>query len=267
MVDPAVSCAIADRALAALEAEARRWPDCETGGILVGRRHGGVSTVTHATGPGPNAIHSPVAFAKDTVYLQRVLDYLFQCFGVNYLGVWHQHPPEMPYPSAGDLRSAWQDIADPEVPGQDLLIPICTQRGGSVKVVPYLAQRTGYTRVEWQVVPYAGLLSGQWYESPRGKERLAQEVAALKDTGSRVEVRRTEDGNYNVYASLSPRQSGTADPDRYLVFGCPQDFPVSPPQVALHDAGAGQFSPVALPGLDAWGLDSTLAGLYGEWKT
>ncbi len=262
-VRPGVDCAIADRALAAIEREARRWPDRETGGILVGLRRSQGIVVTHATGPGPRAMHSPLAFAKDTPYLQRVLDYLFGCFRVNYLGVWHQHPPDMPYPSAGDLRSAWQDIADPQVPGDDLLIPICVQRSGTVEIVPFLAQREGCAKVEWQVVPFSGLLMGQWHESPLGKERLAGEITGLRTEGAEVEVKRSGDGSYSFH--VSPSQARARKQHQTLVFGCAQDYPVSPPEVAVYDSAAAAFSPVSLPGLESWVLDSTMSSLYRHW--
>ena len=132
--------AISERAVETIERECRKYPDTETGGIVVGFRDDRQAVVTHATGPGPNSQMSEHHFVKDTPYLQSVLNLLFQYYQVNYLGVWHKHPESMPFPSSGDLASAMDEVEDENVGLDELITPICTMESGRVEVVPFCWQ-------------------------------------------------------------------------------------------------------------------------------
>ena len=82
---------VSRRALETIEWECRKYPDLETGGLLVGFRNPEQVSITHATGPGPNADRSAHHFTKDTPYLQSVLQLLGNYYRVDYLGIWHKH--------------------------------------------------------------------------------------------------------------------------------------------------------------------------------
>ena len=151
---------ISEMALKTIERECRRYPDAETGGILVGFREPdeGQVLVTHASGPGPRAERSAVHFVKDTPYLQSVLNLLFQYYQANYLGVWHKHRR---VPSSGDVASAMDELADGKVGLDELLTPICILDGGRVDVFPFAISDGASRRVAWRAVPHDRLPSGR----------------------------------------------------------------------------------------------------------
>lgn len=67
--------------------------DIETGGILVGVV---LATndilITHAVGPGPNAIKRYNEFQKDYEYSMKMLNFLYKKYSVDFIGDWHKHP-------------------------------------------------------------------------------------------------------------------------------------------------------------------------------
>jgi len=103
VIDPAVR--------AALVGHARSLPGKETGGILLGL---GIDVttlkLTRASPPGPRAVHHRFAFSRDTRFLQRYLDDIYdQTAGdENYVGEWHVHPALDAPPSRVDRRSLWR---------------------------------------------------------------------------------------------------------------------------------------------------------------
>ena len=60
----------------------------ETGGLLVGRMEGSCVVITHATGPGPMALHSRYEFQRDGEYSQEALDQIVTEMGgvYDYIG-------------------------------------------------------------------------------------------------------------------------------------------------------------------------------------
>jgi len=99
--------------------------DIETGGILIGSRSAdGAVLVTHATPPGPAAVHNAVYFKRDVAYQQAALNSLHRRYGVQYLGEWHKHPRNLPVPSGGDFQGVRDLLADPDYGVNDLLFPI-----------------------------------------------------------------------------------------------------------------------------------------------
>ncbi|MFQ5874859.1 MAG: Mov34/MPN/PAD-1 family protein [Dehalococcoidia bacterium] len=257
---------ISDKALDNIEREARKQPRLETGGILAGLRQGENAVITHATGPGPTATHSRYHFIKDTPYLQSVLNLLFEYFGANYLGVWHKHTPDLPQPSAGDMVSARDELADAQVGVEQLILPICTLKDGQVNIIPYIVDRTGCKKIEWQTVPHSDLLipdliGSQWYESPSGRSRASEELEQLRQAGITAEVRKTEDSGYNFHLSLDETSS------RHLIIICPNDYPVSAPEVTLFDSGSREYRPITSSRLLDWTIDSHVVDVYREVTT
>ena len=193
--EPSMKYTVSQRALETIERECRRSPEAETGGILVGFRENAQTIITHATGPGPKAVRSPHHFVKDTPYLQTVLELLFQYYQVNYLGVWHKHPRAMPYPSSGDIAAAMDEIAGGETGLDALLTPICVMESGRVEVIPYVIKDNSPARAVWDAVPHDELpseqsVTAQWYTTPAGQSRLAEEMSRFEAAGVSVEVRK-----------------------------------------------------------------------------
>ena len=110
---------ITTSALQVIEDEAKRQSKGgqfahETGGILIGRRldptRSGAILIVAATRPGADALHHAVEFNPDVEYVnQHLREYLAIYPQMDFIGIWHQHPPEYPKFSEGDVRSA-QDI-------------------------------------------------------------------------------------------------------------------------------------------------------------
>lgn len=80
----------------------------ETGGVLAGMsdKEGNI-IITHASGPGPKALHTKMTFEKDIEFCQNFLDNLFESSGGTalYVGEWHSHPEDDNMPSGIDIKS------------------------------------------------------------------------------------------------------------------------------------------------------------------
>jgi integrative and conjugative element protein (TIGR02256 family) len=106
---------ISSAAREVIEREAGLYRDVETGGILIGRIASPVEIhVTHATGPGPNAVHHPAHFLRDTAYCAGVLREHYDRHGVDYVGEWHSHVGLLREPSDGDLLTLAGIMGDPD---------------------------------------------------------------------------------------------------------------------------------------------------------
>jgi Prokaryotic homologs of the JAB domain len=102
-----------------IENEARHYEhsEQETGGILLAKcqkgADGDIVTIVGATGPGPSAFHHSVEFQLDTTYANRELErWQTDHEGVDFVGIWHKHPPMLARPSLGDYNSARQMLLD-----------------------------------------------------------------------------------------------------------------------------------------------------------
>ena len=258
---------VSDSALETIQRECRSHPETETGGIIVGFRESNQVTITHATGPGLNWERSSHHFIKDTDYLQSVLNLLFQYFQVNYLGLWHKHPDSVPFPSAGDVASAMDEITDRQVGLDELITPICVERSSRIDVLPYIIKDHDFTSIQWQPVAHKELvtpkrhsLETQWYTRSVGGTRLAEEMKRFDELGVVVDVRKGSDESYRFHVAL-----GDESP-RKLVILCPAEYPVAPPEVALHDPKSGKYEPVASDILDNWNIYQYLGDLAEEYR-
>lgn len=107
-----------------IAAEARRSRDGnETGGALFGfdASSYGPPLISHALGPGPNAIREPERFVRDLEYTQRAAEAIHQESAAQWIGEWHTHPGGQPEPSDTDIESYLRHLHDPEL-GFDMLI-------------------------------------------------------------------------------------------------------------------------------------------------
>ena len=106
---------VSDEAREVIVREAALYRDVETGGILMGRfDSAGAIHVTHASGPGPNAVHEPAFFLRDTAYCAGVLREHYGRFGADYVGEWHTHVDGLRVPSPGDLVTLANIMHDPD---------------------------------------------------------------------------------------------------------------------------------------------------------
>ncbi len=80
----------------------------ETGGVLAGIADAeGNILITHASGPGPSAVHKQTEFRKDVPFCQGFLDtlYIESANKTLYVGEWHSHPDANNTPSGLDIKS------------------------------------------------------------------------------------------------------------------------------------------------------------------
>ena len=256
---------VAQKALETIELECRKYPETETGGILVGYKDADKVTVTHATGPGPNADRSAHHFTKDTPYLQSILNLLGHYYPVDYLGVWHKHPQSMPYPSGGDVMSAMEEVRDQDMGLEELLTPICLLDQGRIDILPFVIRDNRFQPIQWESALYEDLMprppgSPQWYETSKGKERISEELVAFDNVKVKVDVRKGSDGSYRFHVPL-----GKESPLR-LVMLCPDDYPVTGPELALYDESSQKYEPVDSRILEDWSFYQYLADLLREYQ-
>lgn len=90
----------------------------EIGGILAGAasEDGRFLVVTHATGPGPNALRERHMFRSDEDHQRRCLGRLQEVHGVRLLGEWHLHPGNLDRPSGWDERELVALLTDRQNP-------------------------------------------------------------------------------------------------------------------------------------------------------
>lgn len=142
--DEAKSISITVQALQTISTEALRSSiGLETGGILLGTDSPEYGPMVLMAGlPGPNAIHRPQFFSRDTEYAQRLANDAWTRSGAQWIGEWHTHPGGQPSPSAADLYSYAGHLTDSELSFDRFVSLIVTSSpAGS----PYVSAWTIYT--------------------------------------------------------------------------------------------------------------------------
>lgn len=87
-------CTLSDRAKKAIGNEVGKFPDTETGGLLLGYVHGDHIDVVEATDAGYcNTIHKADCFMYDADYEEHLCNYLSSLYEppLELVGVWHKH--------------------------------------------------------------------------------------------------------------------------------------------------------------------------------
>ncbi|HXQ33012.1 MAG TPA: Mov34/MPN/PAD-1 family protein [Anaerolineales bacterium] len=108
-------------------------PYLETGGILIGHSEAsGSIRVTHASGPGPKAVHRPTYFLRDTEYCAAILAQRYEKSGADYVGEWHSHAGGINHPSAGDLLTLNGIMKDPDY-NFDIFAMVIAVRSGRIR--------------------------------------------------------------------------------------------------------------------------------------
>ena len=88
-----------------MAAHSLRYGTIENGGSLFGTKtHGDNFIVMLVSGPGPNAVRGRAHFEDDPDYIMKVSEYLFEKYGLQYIGNFHSHPKlGLPSPSPVDF--------------------------------------------------------------------------------------------------------------------------------------------------------------------
>jgi len=109
-----------EMAAAIRQGRRKRRMDSETGGLLFGKRDDGLRViwVDDAIGPPPDSICSPEKFicgVKGTQEPTRKRKERFRG-SVEFVGMWHTHPQDVPLPSSTDLSGMAQILTSGEAP-------------------------------------------------------------------------------------------------------------------------------------------------------
>ncbi len=129
--DEVIPCiSLSSEARELIRQEAALYREVETGGILMGPAGSATEIrVTHASGPGVNAVHTPTYFLRDTEYCARVLKEHYDKFGVDYIGEWHSHVDLLRVPSPGDLLTLAGIMRDPDYDFQSFVMLLAVKTG------------------------------------------------------------------------------------------------------------------------------------------
>lgn len=104
-VDRRFGLRVSEQSVDGLRARCREVEDRETGGILVGYYTESLdcAVVTAVSRPPSDSSAGPTWFYRGTRGLAHWLDRLWKRERRYYLGEWHLHPRELPYPSGEDI--------------------------------------------------------------------------------------------------------------------------------------------------------------------
>lgn len=97
-------CRISARAQTAMEKELGRFPDVETGGLLLGYADAQRVVVLEATDSGyRNTIHEECCFSYDAEYEEHICGVLSELYDppLDLVGVWHKHNSTASVPFSG----------------------------------------------------------------------------------------------------------------------------------------------------------------------
>ncbi len=256
-------------AMDAIEQETLRYREqgLETGGILVGKKlDDGNFLIVAATGAGPMADHAVHTFAPDHDFANRELRRARSRYNnVDYVGLWHKHPPQMDYPSGGDWQQVQDILGDPDYKvNGELVTPIIVVRGEQIVLRAYYVSTASqdFAPVEYVVVPN---------DDPRVQEvtipehpidrlyaRFEEERAQLIAIDDAIDVQITSlDTEHHAF---TVRYLGPPQIEIYLI--CGSDYPQSSPQMIFSKDGVE--TPVTSTVLNAWMPIHTLKDVVGE---
>lgn len=100
---------LASRVIQRMQVEADAKYDRETGGVLLGKSCGpNCTSIKHAVGPGPAALHEKDSFHPDHEWQLDEIRRIFRASNgtLVYQGEWHTHPFGASWPSKRDLTTA-----------------------------------------------------------------------------------------------------------------------------------------------------------------
>lgn len=113
-----------------------RYVDCEAGGILLGSVHGTHMLIEQATAPTAwdkrfRYLFERMPFGHEIIALSR---WTASHGTVRYLGEWHTHPEDYPYPSGLD-RSEWNRLSMKRQDKRPMLAVIVGRKSLHVELV------------------------------------------------------------------------------------------------------------------------------------
>jgi integrative and conjugative element protein (TIGR02256 family) len=123
-----------EMAAAIRQVRRKRRPESETGGLLFGKRDDALRViwVDDAIGPPPDSVCSPEKFVcgvKGTQEATRKRKKQFRG-SVEFVGMWHTHPQDVPLPSTTDLSGMAQILTSGDAPPlRSLLVIVGWARG------------------------------------------------------------------------------------------------------------------------------------------
>ena len=126
-----------------------RNADCEAGGLLLGSVHGGHMLIERATAPTVSDkrfryLFERIPFGHKAIALSR---WTASQGTVRYLGEWHTHPEDRPYPSNLD-RSEWSRLSAKRRDKRPMLAVIVGRKSLYVELVPSSGHGSVLTSVE-----------------------------------------------------------------------------------------------------------------------
>lgn len=115
-----------------------RTSDCEAGGLLLGTVHGSSLAVTEATIPTTWDTRLQYFFERMPFGHGSIAQARWKASGgmVRYVGEWHTHPQDYPYPSGLD-RTEWNTLSRRRVDGRPMLAVIVGRKDLYVELVPH----------------------------------------------------------------------------------------------------------------------------------
>lgn len=155
---------VLDSARQAMATESEDKLGLETGGVLVGFFDSRLraAVVTHASGPGPRALHRPTRFERDREFCQSFIDaHAGRTEGMlDFVGEWHKHPEADPRPSPVDQKTYRKLARDPNCHLDQVVVLITgTRRVGRpvrdvfVRVNGFLFRTNGFVTRPVQDLP------------------------------------------------------------------------------------------------------------------
>jgi hypothetical protein len=131
--------------------------DQAIGGILIGKRLANNRiAIVAATEPGAHPNNRQLGFALDPGHANAVLEQWFaRDPDVDFIGVWHTHPPDRDQPDRGDMEVARKLFDDPGYATVELVNPIVVmERGAPIIRCFYLSREAARAGKEFTAVPY-----------------------------------------------------------------------------------------------------------------
>lgn len=129
------------RAFDNIKKECLKYPDVETGGILVGKCNALDFVAPYAIGSGPSALRSPTRFEPDVFWQQKFLNGYNEKYGLNYIGSFHRHFGNFFCPSPIDHSAAMYITSDPDWGVSQIIFPIILLKEEMIEIYPYSFSR------------------------------------------------------------------------------------------------------------------------------
>lgn len=137
--DQRVLLSLAEPVIAVFQRHIQARPsDCEAGGLLLGTVHGSSLAVTEATVPTTWDKRLQYFFERMPFGHSSIAQTHWKASGgmVRYVGEWHTHPQDYPYPSGLD-RTEWNKLSRKRADGRPMLAVIVGRKDLYVELVPH----------------------------------------------------------------------------------------------------------------------------------